>query len=172
MIGNNACGPHAVAYGRTADNVVSLDVIDGRGERFTAGADGQGIERVPGLDQLVTANLAQIRTEFGRFSRQVSGYSLEHLLPENGRNLARMLTGTEGTLVSILEATVSLVPIADAPTLVVLGYPDMASAADAVPGLLAHRPLAVEGLDARLVEVVRRAKGAQNVPIYPQAAVG
>lgn len=167
MIGNNACGPHAVAYGRTADNVVSLDVIDGRGERFTAGADGQGIERVPGLDQLVTANLAQIRTEFGRFSRQVSGYSLEHLLPENGRNLARMLTGTEGTLVSILEATVSLVPIADAPTLVVLGYPDMASAADAVPGLLAHRPLAVEGLDARLVEVVRRAKGAQNVPDLP-----
>src|SRR5690606_27228259 len=28
MIGNNACGPHAVAYGRTADNVVSLDVVD------------------------------------------------------------------------------------------------------------------------------------------------
>ena len=24
MIGNNACGPHAVAWGRTADNVVEL----------------------------------------------------------------------------------------------------------------------------------------------------
>ena len=39
-----------------------------------------------------------IRTEFGRFPRQVSGYSLEHLLPENGADLARFLVGTEGTL--------------------------------------------------------------------------
>ena len=30
------------------------------------------------------ANLGTIRTELGRFGRQVSGYSLEHLLPENG----------------------------------------------------------------------------------------
>jgi len=28
-----------------------------------------------------------IRTELGRFGRQVSGYSFEHLLPENGRRL-------------------------------------------------------------------------------------
>ena len=50
------------------------------------------------LDWLVNDQLALIRTEFGRFTRQVSGYSLEHLLPENGANLARFLVGTEGTL--------------------------------------------------------------------------
>jgi FAD/FMN-containing dehydrogenase len=38
MIGNNACGPRAVAYGRTADNVLALDVVDGTGRRFTAAA--------------------------------------------------------------------------------------------------------------------------------------
>lgn len=167
MIGNNACGPHAVAYGRTADNVVSLDVVDGLGRRFTAGGNGQGVDRIEGLGELVNANMALLRTELGRFGRQVSGYSLEHLLPENGNNLARALTGSEGTLVSILEAELRLVPMATTPTLVVLGYPDMATAADAVPGILKHSPLAVEGLDARLVDVVRRAKGAQNVPPLP-----
>lgn len=40
MIGNNACGPHAVAYGRTADNVFELDVVDGAGRRFVAGPTG------------------------------------------------------------------------------------------------------------------------------------
>ncbi|MFC8943512.1 hypothetical protein ACFT1B_36090, partial [Streptomyces griseoincarnatus] len=94
-IGNNACGPHAVAYGRTADNVVSLDVIDGAGRRFTAGSGDPEFASVPGLKELVRDNLALIRTEFGRFGRQVSGYSLEHLLPENGANLARALVGTE-----------------------------------------------------------------------------
>ena len=52
----------------------------------------------------------------------------------------------------------------------VLGYPDMPSAADAVPNLLRHRPLAVEGIDARLVDVVRRAKGAGAVPELPPGA--
>ena len=50
-----------------------------------------------------------IRTEFGRFTRQVSGYSLEHLLPENGADLAKFLVGTEGTLGLVAGATVRLV---------------------------------------------------------------
>src|SRR5512144_2206868 len=169
MIGNNACGAHAVAYGRTADNVVALDVADGTGRRFTAGttASGQGPESVPGLERLVQDRLGVIRTELGRFERQVSGYSLEHLLPERGGDLAKALVGTEGTCVLVLGATVRLVELAAAPALVVLGYPDMAAAADAVPGLLAHAPLAVEGIDARLVDVVRRHKGANRVPELP-----
>jgi FAD/FMN-containing dehydrogenase len=157
MIGNNACGPHAVAYGRTADNVLDLDVVDGTGRRFTA-ATGTG--PVPGLDRLVLDDLATIRTELGRFGRQVSGYSLEHLLPENGTDLAKALVGTEGTCALVLGATVRLVTAAPATALVVLGYPDMPAAADAVPALVPHAPLAVEGLDARLVEVIRRSTSA------------
>lgn len=164
MIGNNACGAHALAYGRTADNVLELDAVDGTGRRFLA---GRGLDPVPGLDKLVSANLALLRTEFGRLRRQVSGYSLEHLLPENGASLARTLAGTEGTVVTMLGATVRLVPVAQAHALVVLGYPDVADAADAVPTILAHAPLAIEGLDARMVDVVRRRKGSSRVPELP-----
>ncbi|QGQ20385.1 FAD-binding protein [Cellulomonas sp. JZ18] len=170
MIGNNACGPRAVAFGRTADNVVDLDVVDGTGRRFTARSGAGALDVVPGLDGLVRGGLEVIRTELGRFTRQVSGYSLEHLLPENGTDLAKALVGTEGTLVTLLGATVRLVPVPSAPVLVVLGYPDMPSAADAVPALLAHRPLAVEGMDARLVDVVRRVRGASAVPDLPPGA--
>lgn len=162
MIGNNACGPHALAYGRTADNVVSLDVVDGQGRRFEAGTD---LDVVPGLADLVGRNLAPIRRELGRFTRQVSGYSLEHLLPEKGSSLARALVGTEGSCVSVLEATVQLHPLPPAPLLVVLGYPNMIEAARAVPTLLPLRPQAIEGMDSRLVEVVRAAKG--SVPQLP-----
>ncbi|MET0865580.1 MAG: FAD-linked oxidase C-terminal domain-containing protein, partial [Nakamurella sp.] len=109
-------------------------------------------------------------TEFGRFGRQISGYSMEHLLPENGRNLAKALVGSEGTLGVLLDATVQLVRVSPARMLVVLGYPDMATAADAVPALLAHAPHAIEGLDSRLVDVVRRAKGARAVPDLPRGA--
>ncbi len=165
MIGNNACGPHALAYGRTADNTLALDVIDGRGRRFTASAGKDQLALVPGLDALVRENLAILRTELGRFTRQESGYSLEHLLPENGTALAKALVGTEGTCVTILEATVQLKPVPKKPILVVLGYPSMVAAAGDVVNLLPEKPLALEGMDSRLVDVVRRHTG--SVPPLP-----
>ena len=169
MVANNACGPHATAWGRTSDNIVSLDCVDGQGRRFTAttGHDA-ALSDVPGLASLIDSNLAPIRTQLGRFKRQVSGYSLEHLTPEGGRNLAAMLTGTEGTLVLILSITVRLVPLPDAPVLAALGYRSMIEAADDVPALLAHSPLAVEGMDRRLVDVVRAHKGPGAVPALPE----
>ncbi|HLY34264.1 MAG TPA: FAD-linked oxidase C-terminal domain-containing protein [Jatrophihabitantaceae bacterium] len=178
-LGNNACGSRALAYGRTADNVVALDVVTSTGLRFDAGRAGridrEGSSRgapesdlLDRLDRIVHDRLALIRTEFGRFTRQVSGYSLEHLLPENGADLAKFLVGTEGTLVTILGATVRLVRSPPAVALAVLGYPDMPAAADAVPALLPHQPVALEGMDARLVEVVRSRRGASAVPDLPR----
>lgn len=169
MVANNACGPHATAWGRTSDNIVSLDCVDGQGRRFTATTSHDSALRdVPGLASLIDSNLAPIRTQLGRFKRQVSGYSLEHLTPEGGRNLAAMLAGTEGTLVLILSITVRLVPLPDAPVLAALGYRSMIEAADDVPALLAHSPLAVEGMDRRLVDVVRAHKGPGAVPALPE----
>ncbi|WP_430868327.1 FAD-binding and (Fe-S)-binding domain-containing protein [Demequina aurantiaca] len=167
MIGNNACGPHAVAYGKTSENVSSLNVVDGAGRRYEA-ADSLAV--LPGLDELVSTHLAMIRTEFGRFFRQVSGYSLEHLLPENGHSLARFLVGTEGTLATTLEATVKLVDVAPARLMAAFGYDNMPAAADAVMPILAHSPDAVEGLDARLIQKVRRAHGAGSIPELPAGA--
>ncbi|WP_084039207.1 FAD-binding and (Fe-S)-binding domain-containing protein [Demequina sp. NBRC 110053] len=168
MIGNNACGPHAVAYGKTAQSTLELDVVTGDGRRLVAGP--RTADAVAGLTDLVRQHLALVRTEFGRFDRQVSGYSMEHLLPENGADLARFLVGTEGTLATTLEATVRLVHIAPHRITVAFGYEDMPTAADAVMPIMAHGPHAVEGLDARLVERIRLAKGDGAIPDLPPGA--
>ena len=164
MIGNNACGSRALGYGRTADNVVALDTL-------FLGDD------VPGrLVALADAHLEHVRTTFGRFTRQVSGYSLEHLLPER-RSLDRFLVGSEGTLGLVREATVSLVAD-ERRLLIALGYPSMIDAADAVPALLAvdeqarvsaagARLVACEGLDSRIVDLVR---ATGEVPELPRGA--
>jgi FAD/FMN-containing dehydrogenase/Fe-S oxidoreductase len=169
MIGNNACGSRALGYGRTVDNVERLKVAlaDGStvvlGEGMPAG-DHEALSR---LLALVDDHLGLVRTEFGRFGRQVSGYSLEHLLPERGRRLDRFLVGTEGTLGVVLEATVRLVEDAPFRALAVLGYADMFDAADSVPLLLpgSDRPdlglAALEGLDHRITDLVA---GAPDLP--------
>lgn len=166
MIGNNACGPHALTYGRTADNVIAMEVLDGRGRRFSVSSGAENLGKIPGLKTLVDQNLAILRTELGQFVRQVSGYSLEHLLPEKGYDLAKALVGSEGTCVVVLEAKVALKPVPTKPILLVLGYPTMVDAATDVERLLPLEPLALEGMDARLVEVVRKHHG--SVPQLPE----
>jgi FAD/FMN-containing dehydrogenase/Fe-S oxidoreductase len=172
-IGNNACGSRALSYGRTADNVVSLDLLTASGQRLAArrmGRDGLAAAGPIGaaLEGVISARLGVIRTEFGRMTRQVSGYSLEHLLPENGTDLARFLVGTEGTLGMVVGATVGLVAAPKAVALAVLGYPGMPEAADAAPGVLPHHPVAVEGMNMPMVDVFRARRGAAAVPPLPR----
>ncbi|HEU4908148.1 MAG TPA: FAD-binding and (Fe-S)-binding domain-containing protein [Propionibacteriaceae bacterium] len=171
MIGNNACGPRALAYGKTSDNVLALEMISGSGEQITIGAHGTNHDHSAGLAALkavVQANLGTIRTEFGRFGRHVSGYSLEHLLPENRFDVTRFLAGTEGTLAVITGATVRLVADPPFKIMIALGYPTMADAADAAPMIIDHQPTACEGLDRRIVDVVRRNRGDAAVPPLPR----
>jgi len=163
MIGNNACGAHSVAWGTTADNVVALEVLltDGTRLEVTDTADaGPLTER---LHDFTRRHLATLRTGFPQFGRRVSGYALDALLPERGRQLARALVGTEGTCVTLLSATVRLVEAPAARVLVVLGYPDAFVAADAAPTLLPHGPLTVESVDVTLVAAHRAAKGPSPV---------
>jgi len=175
MIGNNACGSRALRYGRTADNVVALDVITGTGEFIQAGpattkagpaATPSVSPTLAALHSVVDSHLGVIRTEFGRFGRQVSGYSLEHLLPERGFDVPRALVGTEGTCAITTRATVRLVRAPSQTVLAVLGYPSLADAADAVPALLPLAPVAMEGLDARIIDLVRTERGADG-PALP-----
>ncbi|RLV56447.1 FAD-binding oxidoreductase [Aeromicrobium phragmitis] len=168
MIGNNACGNRALGYGRSADNVAALDLLTIGGERIQVGRDvavaSPTLEKLRGV---VGSDLATVRTEFGRFGRQVSGYSLEHLLPERGFDVGSFMAGTEGTLALLLGATVDLVKDPAHRHLVVLAYPSMAEAADHTPAVLPFSPTACEGLGARIVEVYRAAKGTTAVPDLP-----
>ena len=152
MIGNNSCGPHSVMGGETTDNVIALDVVTYEGRRMTVGP-GMGDEPVlEKLRALRDKYAPAIRQQFPRIPRRVSGYNLPALLPENGFNIARALVGSEGTCVVILEATVRLVDNPPARSLLVLGYDDVYSAGDHVPEVMQHGPIALEGMDERLIE--------------------
>jgi FAD/FMN-containing dehydrogenase/Fe-S oxidoreductase len=180
MIANDACGNHSVRYGRTADHVEELEIALADGTCLVAGKGGlraadqadvragsRALELNERLRGLVAENLADVRTELGRFGRQVSGYQLQHLLPEKGFDVARALVGSEGTCAVVLRATVTLVPKPVAVHLVALGYPDVVSAARDVPRILEASPAAVEGLDRAIVEVLRARRGdsaAQGLP--------
>jgi FAD/FMN-containing dehydrogenase/Fe-S oxidoreductase len=168
MVGNNACGSRALGYGRTVDNVVGLRVATASGDVLDLRDGAPPAPVVDDVCQVVDAHLATVRTELGRFPRQVSGYGLEHLLPENGRAAHRALVGSEGTLGVVLDATVRLVEDAPHRALAVLGYGSIFEAADAAPGLLDQPLVACEGLDERITAVVAERRGRSAVPPLPR----
>ena len=187
MIGNNSCGSHSILaefYGpgaRTSDNVESLEILTPDGLRMRVGetspeelqrilaGGGRRAEIYSALVQLRDRYADRIRERFPRLSRRVSGYDLPALLPENGFHVARALVGSEGTCVTILEATLTLVPSPRARVLLVLGYPSVYEAADHVPELREFRPIALEGFDDILVSYLRK-KGlhAADIALLPE----
>src|SRR5919206_4338976 len=164
MIGNNSCGVHSVMAGRTSDNVYELDVVLHDGTRMTVGQTSEEeLERIIAeggrkgeiyekLRDLRDKYADLIRERYPDIPRRVSGYNLDELLPERGFNVARALVGSEGTCVTYLEATVHLLYSPPVRSLLVLGYEDAPTAGDAVPKVLEHKPLGLEGMDEGLVD--------------------
>jgi FAD/FMN-containing dehydrogenase/Fe-S oxidoreductase len=174
MIGNNSCGAHSAAHGKTVDNVEQLDVLLYDGTRMTLDGAGGSASMRSGREAALHGTLRAIANRYGddirarypKIPRRVSGYNLDELLPENGFNLARALVGSEGTLATILGATVRLVPKPKHLALVVLGFDDVFLAADQMPWMLEHRPQALEGFDHHLPDIARQ-KGIAAVNLLP-----
>ncbi len=167
MIGNNSCGVHALMGGKTVDNIEALDVLLYDGTRMAVGrttedelnsiiaSGGRKGEIYAGLKRLRDTYATLVRERFPDIPRRVSGYNLDELLPENGFNVARALVGSEGTCVTILEATCELKPSPQHRRLIALGFDDAFIAADHVPAVLKFKPIGLEGFDGLLVDFMR-----------------
>jgi len=167
MIGNNSCGPHSVMAGKTVENIERIEVLTYDGARFWCGptseeeytrivsAGGRQGEIYAALKALADRYGPLIRARFPKIRRRVSGYNLDQLLPENGFNVARALVGSEGTCALTLAAEATLVRSPQHRVLLVLGFADIYQAGDAVPQVLAARPIACEGLDEKIIGGLR-----------------
>ncbi|HEX4793823.1 MAG TPA: FAD-binding and (Fe-S)-binding domain-containing protein [Humisphaera sp.] len=179
MLGNNSCGVHSLMsrnHGlglRVSDNTHELDILTYRGDRFRVGEtppdELERIVQAGGAQGIIYSKLKALRDKYGdlirarfpKLPRRVSGYNLDELLPENNFNVAKALVGTESTCVTILEATLKMVPDSPVRTLLICGYPDIYSAADQLLEILEFNPIGLEGIDDMLVKFVRD-KGDQN----------
>lgn len=180
MIANNSCGAHSVMAGKTVENVEALEILTYDGARFWVGptpepevdaiiaAGGPRGEIYRRLRDLRDRYADRIRNEFPQIKRRVSGFNLDQLLPENGFNVARALVGTEGTCAVTLQAKVRLVHSPSCRVLLVLGFTDIFTAADAVPHYNRFAPIAIEGLDRAIIRGLEaRGLKADEIALLP-----
>jgi FAD/FMN-containing dehydrogenase/Fe-S oxidoreductase len=183
MLGNNSGGSHSIAYGLTVDHVVEITALLADGTRVVfgdvtpeevlrkgrrAGLEGQIYREVA---RIRDAYADEVRARYPRHWRRVAGYNLNELVgvgikpgsvagsdldgTARGLNMARLVVGSEGTLLTIVEAKVRLVRRPAKTALGVIHYRDLQEALESSQSILETGPYAVELTDKMILDLAR-----------------
>jgi FAD/FMN-containing dehydrogenase/Fe-S oxidoreductase len=153
MIGNNSSGSHSIVYGTTVDHVYELEVVLADGSHATLGPDRGPDDLRAGLREILRDHADAIATGYPEHWRRSGGYGLDRLA--RGFDLAKLVPGSEGTLVAITQATVGLVELPKARMFAVGHFESVAAAIAATDAALALEPAAVELIDRTILELSR-----------------
>jgi len=167
MVGNNSCGARSIIYGKTVDHVEELRVLLAGGEEvvlkpltkeaFQAKAklktlEGQIYREV---QRIVEANRDEILTRYPKIMRRVGGYNLDEFVKDGELNLAKLVVGSEGTLATVLEVKLNLVPRPKMAALTIVHFREFLEAMEATNEILPFGPSAVELIDKMIIDLTR-----------------
>jgi FAD/FMN-containing dehydrogenase/Fe-S oxidoreductase len=167
MLGNNSGGSHSIAYGLTVEHVIEITVLLADGSRAVFGEVTpeafRAKMRASGLEGQIYREVARIRDQYAgeirqrypKHWRRVCGYNLDELVKDRPLNMARVVVGSEGTLLSIVEAKMRLVPRPKATAVDVIHYRDIQEALESSQAILETGPYAVELTDKMILDLAR-----------------
>lgn len=168
MVANNAGGEKSLAYGQTKDYVRQVRAVMADGNEYEFGPLGREQLNAK-LEQqdyegelyrkvywLIEDNYDLIKSAKPKVSKNSAGYLLWEVWDRNTFNLAKLLTGSQGTLGIISRITFDLVPVKKHRGMLVVFLKDLARVADVTNALLKHKPEELESFDDKTIAFTMR----------------
>ena len=168
MIGNNSSGTKSILYGKTIDHVLELKIALPDGtilnlkettpdeyHSISQQSDQEG-EIYRNFQKIIHNNHLEIEHRFPKVMRRVGGYPLDEFINTDHWNLAKLMTGSEGTLATTLEAKINLEPLPKFKSVCVVHYEDIVESIRSVESILEFQPSAVEILDRTVLGLSRK----------------
>lgn len=167
MIGNNSGGSHSIAYGLTIEHIIELTTLLADGSRAVFGQvtpqEFEAKTRLTGLEGEIFRQVARIRetyreeilARYPKYWRRVCGYNLDELVKNGPLNMARLIVGSEGTLLNVIEAKVRVVKRPKRTALVIIHYKDMQEALESSQAILETGPYSLELTDKMILDLAR-----------------
>jgi len=143
-----------------ARHVESLEVVTADGQVLNLANDVRPdpSDRIAsGCLELLTRNAELIRQATNRPSRARLGYQLRGACHDGLIDMARLVTGSEGTLAVITRATIKTVPIPRAKGILQAAFNSLDQMAQAVPIAVAAGASACELMDRHLIQMATEA---------------
>ena len=168
MVGNNSGGEKSLKYGQTVDYVRSVRAVMADGNEYEFGELTQDELNAKLVQQdfegqlyrdiywLIEDNRERIEKARPDVSKNSSGYLLWKVWRDGRFSLARLLTGSQGTLGILTRVTFDVIPVKPHKALLVVFLRDIAKVADVVNVLLAHGPEELESFDDRTISFTLR----------------
>jgi FAD/FMN-containing dehydrogenase/Fe-S oxidoreductase len=163
-LGNNGTGSHSILYGMSVRQTAEVEAVLADGTLVHLGpatrAQVGNLSRSPGLlgqiytqvPALLERYAEAVRMDYPRTWRRAGGYNLDYVYP-GGPNLAKLMTGSEGTLGVMVEAKLNLHLLPRVKGLVIVEFGSLVAAMEAVPVILETGPSAVELNDEHLLQM-------------------
>ncbi len=184
-VGNNSCGAHSIVYGKTIDNVISIDAVLADSSRTTfSRLEGAALNAkldLGGLEGGIYRDLRRIGREqaeeierrFPKIMRRVSGYNLDDFVHDTGpMDVARMVVGSEGTLAVITEAKLRLHKLPKVKGIAAVHFNTLVEAAEATVASLEHPVASIELIDSVIVERCRASLGFRHLAGFVEGTPG
>ena len=138
------------------------------------------------VERIVRENRDEIVARFPAVLRRVSGYNLDEFVPECGQrvavprlvadarererrmypgadfNMAKLIAGAEGTLGTMTEALVHMLPLPKTRGVLVLHFDSMQAAVASIRTVLASEPSAAELLDGLILRLAQQSLEYRN----------
>ena len=167
MVGNNSSGTKSVIFGKTVDHVLEADIILADGTELKleelskeayqekasqSGREGKIYQR---FQEIISEQKEEIKTRFPKVMRRVGGYNLDEFVDTDQWNLAKLVTGSEGTLAVTTALKLNLTPLPKYKSVCVVHYHKLLEAISSVELMLKYNPSAVEILDDTVIRLSR-----------------
>jgi FAD/FMN-containing dehydrogenase/Fe-S oxidoreductase len=166
MLAVDGAGSHWLRYGSASQHILGLQVVLADGQILEVGRepldDGAAVGAHPRKRQIVhdLSELVRSKAELIEESRpdtvvNRAGYRLWGVLNDDSLDLARLVSGSEGTLAVITEARLATQALPGCRGVVLLLFPGLEKAAQAVLEVLKHKPAACDLMDRRHLSLAR-----------------
>ena len=176
-VANNSTGAHSLEYGYMADYVESIEAVlaDGSLVEFKNDfeAENEGVGLIAKKCKFILQDKQNVISRaLPEAGRNRSGYNIAGICHNGKIDLARLLTGSEGTLAIFTKITLRTVSLPTAKGLLQLEFNSLQDMAKAVPIIVDNKASACELMDKTLIALAIEALPEYRDILPPCLLVG